>query len=170
MKQLVAVAQDHKLLKRAFGCFPSGIVVIAAWDGDGPVGLVMSSFSPVSLVPPLVSVCVQETSQTWPRLRTCRRLGVSILAEGHDDACVRLSRKVGDRFEGIPWEKTAEGSIFIDHAAAWLNSSVYGELPAGDHQIALLEVLHVMTEPSKAPLIFHGSRFRSLAVDNATAL
>lgn len=163
MKHIEPLVQDPKLLKHAFGCFPSGVVVIAALGGGGPVGMAMSSFTSVSLSPPLVSVCVQETSQTWPRLRSCQRLGVSVLAEGHDEACMRLSSKAGDRFAGVPWESSEEGAVFINEAAAWMDCRLYDELPAGDHKIALLQIMGVMTEIERPPLVFHGSRFRSLA-------
>lgn len=163
---MIAIDQlspNSELLRRAFGCFPSGVVAVAALDGDVPVGMTMSSFTSVSLSPPLVSVCVQESSRTWPRLRACQRLGVSILAQRHDDACMRLSSKNEDRFSGVTWEASADGSVFIQSSVAWLDCSLYGELPAGDHQIALLSVLGVMVEPGEGPLVFHASRFRSLA-------
>jgi flavin reductase (DIM6/NTAB) family NADH-FMN oxidoreductase RutF len=154
---------NSELLRRAFGCFPSGVVAVAALDGDAPVGMTMSSFTSVSLSPPLVSVCVQETSRTWPRLRACQRLGVSILAQQHNHACMQLSGKGEDRFSGIYWGASVDGSVFIQGAVAWLDCRLYGEIPAGDHQIILLAILGVTIEPSEGPLVFHASRFRSLA-------
>ena len=38
--------------------------------------LAASSFTSVSVDPPLVSVCVQNTSTTWPVLQAARRLGL----------------------------------------------------------------------------------------------
>jgi flavin reductase (DIM6/NTAB) family NADH-FMN oxidoreductase RutF len=154
---------DPELLRRAFGCFPSGVVAVAALEGDAPVGMTMSSFTSVSLSPPLASLCVQEASRTWPRLRACQRLGVSILAQQHDDTCIRLSSKGEDRFSSVYWEASADGSVFIQGAAAWLDCRLYDEIPAGDHQIVLLAILGVTVEPSEGPLVFHASRFRSLA-------
>lgn len=154
---------DSQLLRRAFGSFPSGVVAVAALEGDTPVGMTMSSFTSVSLSPPLAAVCVQKESRTWPRLRACQRLGVSILARGHDDACLRLSSKNDDRFSGVTWEASANGSVFIQGAVAWLDCQSYGEIPAGDHQIILLTILAVTVEPGEGPLVFHASRFRSLA-------
>ncbi len=132
---------------------------------DGvPVGMAASSFTSVSVNPPLVSVCVQDTSTTWPKLRGRGRLGISMLAEDHDLACRQLSLKSGDRFAGVDWEASAEGAVFVHGATAWLDCSVRVEIPAGDHAIALLEIHGLHAEPDTAPLVFHGSRFRRLAM------
>jgi flavin reductase (DIM6/NTAB) family NADH-FMN oxidoreductase RutF len=153
---------DHAVLRRAYGCFPSGVTAICALRDGEPVGMVASAFTAVSLTPPLVSVCIQDSSATWPRLRDRSRLGVSVLAASHDDACLSLSRKTGDRFAGVEWEPTPDDAVFVNGATVWLHCSVDKEIPAGDHTIALLRVHGLRAEPAAAPLVFHGSRFRRL--------
>ena len=64
-------------LRRVFGAFPTGVTAIAAFVDGTPVGLAASSFTSVSLDPPLASVCIAKTSTTWPVLRRAERLGVS---------------------------------------------------------------------------------------------
>jgi flavin reductase (DIM6/NTAB) family NADH-FMN oxidoreductase RutF len=162
MNDLVPVSGDVGLLKQAFGCFPSGVSAICALAEGKPVGMVVSSFTTVSLRPPLVSVCIQDTSTTWPRLRTQPRLGLSILAETQDEMCLRLSKAHEDRFGSEGWEVGAEGGVFVQGASAWLECSVFEEYPAGDHYVALLEVHKLRPEPETPPLIFHASRFRRL--------
>ena len=71
---------DPKRLREAFGIFPSGVVAVAAEVDGKPVGLAASSFTSVSLDPPLVSFSIANTSKTWPDLRRAPHLGVSILA------------------------------------------------------------------------------------------
>ena len=68
-------------LREAFGHFPSGVIAIAAEVDGVRVGLAASTFVPVSLDPPLVSFCVQNTSETWPKLRSLSHLGISVLGE-----------------------------------------------------------------------------------------
>ncbi|WP_239655155.1 flavin reductase family protein [Mycobacterium riyadhense] len=149
-------------LRRAFGCFPSGVVAVCAIADDAPLGMAASSFTSVSVAPPLVSICVQNCSTTWPRLRDRPRLGVSVLAEGHDDACISLSRKVGDRFAGVAWRSLPGGGVVVHGASAWLDCRLHAEIPAGDHLIALLEICGLEADPDIPPLVFHGSRFRRL--------
>ena len=164
MPQLEQLTGDGAQLRRAFGCFPSGVTAVCALIDGEPVGMAASSFTSVSVSPPLVSVCVQDTSTTWPRLRTQVRLGVSVLAEGHTDTCRRLASKDGDRFASVQWEADPLAGVFVHGATAWLECSLQGEVPAGDHAIALLRVHALRAEPDQAPLVFHGSRFRRLAV------
>ena len=154
---------DPGTLRRAFACHPSGVTTIGAIVDNEPIGMVASSFTSVSIAPPLVSLCFQNDSATWPILRLRPRLGISVLAEEHADICRQLAQKSPDRFTGIDWDRTPGGGILLGGAAAWLDCSVHSELPAGDHTVALLEIHSLRVSPEIAPLVFHGSKFRRLA-------
>jgi flavin reductase (DIM6/NTAB) family NADH-FMN oxidoreductase RutF len=160
--RLEPLCGDAAQLRRAYGCFPSGVTAICALEGDDPVGIAASSFTSVSVEPGLVSVCVQNSSATWPRLRGMRRLGVSVLAEDQNEACRTLSLKTGDRFASVEWSSSDDGAVFVHGAVAWLDCSIHAEVPAGDHAIVLLAIHALRAEPERAPLVFHGSRFRQL--------
>ena len=149
-------------LREAFGCFPSGVAAICALVDGRPVGMAASSFTSVSVDPPLVSACIQRTSATWPVLKARPRLGLSVLAEGHDAACRQLASKHGDRFAGVEWDAGPDHGILIRGSSMWMKVSLYEEVQAGDHVIALLEVHGLETAPDTPPLIFHGSRFRRI--------
>ncbi|MFF2392322.1 flavin reductase family protein [Nocardia sp. NPDC058114] len=162
MINLDELISDPAQLRQAFQCFPSGVAAICATVDGEPAGMAASTFTAVSIRPPLVSVCIQDSSSTWPRLRQCPRLGLSILAEGHDGACLSLSRKNEDRFRGVEWESCPDGSVFIHDSALWLDCEFYEEVPAGDHAIVLLRIQRLRPNPGVAPLVYHGSRFRRL--------
>jgi flavin reductase (DIM6/NTAB) family NADH-FMN oxidoreductase RutF len=149
-------------LRRAFGCFPSGVTAVCAQSDGIPVGLAASSFTSVSVDPPLVSVCMQHSSTTWPTLREQPRLGLSVLAEGQDEICARLASKTGDRFAGTNWFGSDDGAVFVRGATLWLDCTIHAEVPSGDHDIVLLNIHGVSADPEAQPLVFHGSRFRRL--------
>lgn len=153
---------DQEQLRRAYSCFPSGVTAVCALDDEAPVGIAASSFTSVSITPPLVSVCVAHSSTTWPQLRQLPRLGVSVLADGQESLCRALAAKGRDRFADVPWEPGDDGAVFISGATAWLGCSVHSELSAGDHDIVLLETHGLIADPRNEPLVFHGSRFRRL--------
>ena len=161
MRELVPTT-DPAALRQAFGCFPSGVAAVCAEAEGGPVGMAVSSFTSVSIDPPLVSICVSHSSATWPKLRAAPRLGVSILNDAHGVACRQLSSKDGDRFAGLLLERTPERAVLIDGATAWLDCSLHAELAAGDHTIALLRIEALAADPATGPLVFHGSRFHRL--------
>lgn len=154
---------DSQLLRETFGCFPSGVTAVCAVIEGAPMGIVASSYTSVSMDPPLVSVCMGSTSSTWPRLREASRFGINVLAEGQDVVCRQLAAKDVDRFAGINFDVTSGGAVLLSQAATWLECSVHAELEAGDHSIVLFEIHEVNREPHRLPLVFHGSQFRQLA-------
>lgn len=158
-----SVSADPRALRDAFGCFPSGVTAVCAMDDDEPIGMAASSFTSVSITPALVSVCFQASSGTWQRLRERSRLGISVLAQGQDAICMSLAQTKTDRFADVDWDRTADGAVFVHGATAWLACSLFGEVPAGDHAVALLEIRGLKAYPKAAPLVFHGSMFRRLA-------
>lgn len=154
-------ASAHRALRDAFGRFPSGVVSACARVDGAPVGMAMSSFTSVSLDPPLVLVCVDRASSTWPRLVGAERLGISVLGEAHDRTARQLASRTADRFAGLSLVDGEGGALFVDGATAWLECSVESELPGGDHVVVLLRVHgHRVLEPG--PLVFHASGFSSL--------
>ncbi|WP_174514822.1 flavin reductase family protein [Streptacidiphilus anmyonensis] len=150
-------------LRHAFGAFPTGVTALAALVDGTPVGLAASSFTSVSLDPPLVSVCVAHTSTTWPLLRDRARIGVSVLGAHQESACRRLAARDGDRFAGLAWHATTDGAVLIEEASAWFDCSVERLVAAGDHDIVLLRVHELDADHAVAPLVFHASRFHRLA-------
>lgn len=161
--ELRAYSADTDELRKTFGCFPSGVTAICGLGDGVPMGMAASSFTPVSLDPPLVSICVQNTSATWPVLRRLPRLGLSVLAEGQDQTCISLSRRVGDRFADVSWMSRSNGTVFVQGATAWWDCRIHDEVVAGDHTIVLLQICALGADPGTPPLIFHASRFRRLA-------
>jgi flavin reductase (DIM6/NTAB) family NADH-FMN oxidoreductase RutF len=149
-------------LRDAFGHFPSGVVAIAAEVDGIRVGLAASTFVPVSLEPPLVSFCVQNTSTTWPRLKDLPMLGISVLGESHDEAARTLAAKTGDRFAGMETVSRNSGAVFIKGTGLWLESAIEQLVPAGDHTIVVLRVSEVTVDAEVAPIVFHRSGFRRL--------
>ncbi|ORV97494.1 flavin reductase family protein [Mycobacterium kyorinense] len=149
-------------LREAFGHFPTGVIAIAAEVDGVREGLAASTFVPVSLDPPLVSFCVQNTSTTWPKLKDVPALGISVLGEAHDEAVRTLAAKTGDRFAGLETVSYRSGAVFIKGTSVWLESSVDQLVPAGDHTIVVLRVSDVRVDPDVAPIVFHRSVLRRL--------
>lgn len=149
-------------LREAFGHFPSGVIAVAAEVDGIRTGLAASSFVPVSLEPPLVSFCVQNTSQTWPKLQQVRSLGISVLSETHAEAVRTLAAKTGDRFAGLETVSSSAGAIFVKGTCVWLESTIEHEVPAGDHTIVLLRIRDITVHADVPPIVFHRSTFRRL--------
>jgi flavin reductase (DIM6/NTAB) family NADH-FMN oxidoreductase RutF len=149
-------------LREAFGHYPTGVIALAAEVDGTRVGLAVSTFVPVSLDPPLVSICVENTSTTWPKLKDLPVLGISVLGESHDEAARALAAKTGDRFAGLKTVSNGGGAVFVEGTSVWLESSIEQLVPAGDHSIVILRVNDITVHPEVAPIVFHRSVFRRL--------
>lgn len=153
---------DAAYLKDIYSHFPTGVVAVVGELNGALVGLTVSSFVPVSLDPPLVSFCVQNSSTTWPKLRKSPILGVSFLSEHQDSIAKKLSSKSDDRFVDIKIvsHRTA---IYIEHATVWLGGVIEDTHIAGDHTIVVLRVLDIQLSGVDTPLIFYRSVFGGFA-------
>lgn len=154
---------DPARLRAAFGVFPTGVVAVAAEVDDSLVGLAASSFSSVSLDPPLVSFSIARTSKTWPDLRRATHVGVTVLADHQGAVCRQLAGPPEHRFDGVPLRISDDGAVTIDDGIASFDCTIYGEVEAGDHVVVLLRLHAVDHSESSSPLVFHRSAFGKLA-------
>lgn len=154
---------DPTRLREAFGIFPSGVVAVAAEVDGALTGLAASSFTSVSLDPPLVSFSIANSSKTWPDLRRAGQLGVTILADHHGPICRQLAGPVEHRFDDVPVTVTENGAATLDDGLARFACSLYREVEAGDHTIVLLELHAVEHADTSLPLVFHRSAFGRLS-------
>ncbi|MBM4474545.1 flavin reductase [Rhodococcus hoagii] len=153
---------DPTALKAAYASFPTGVAAVCAQSGGELIGMAASSFTAVSLDPPLVSVCVMNTSRTWQRLRGSARLGVSILAADQGAVCAAIGTRRVDRFAGIDTAVSPEDAVFVRGAGVWLDCEVQSLLPAGDHTIVLLRVVGLDVDADRQPLVYLAGDVREL--------
>lgn len=149
-------------LRRVYGAYPTGVAVVAGLVGGRPAGIAASSFVPVSLDPPLVSVCVARTSTTWPLLRESPRIGISVLGAHQEHVGRRLGARTGDRFAGVAWRSTADGCVLVEGASAWYDCAIEQQVRSGDHDIVVFRVHDLDAASDVPPLVFHASAFRRL--------
>ena len=155
-------ALDPTRLRTAFGVFPTGVVAVAAEVEGRLFGLAASSFTPVSLDPPLVSLSIANTSRTWLHLRHAAHLGVTVLADHHRAAVRQLAGPRDRRFEGLELALGDHGAVTLADGLAQFDTSIYREVEAGDHTIVLLRLHAVEHASDSLPLVFHRSDFGRL--------
>jgi flavin reductase (DIM6/NTAB) family NADH-FMN oxidoreductase RutF len=150
---------DPARLRAAFGTFPTGVVAVAAQVDDQLVGLAASSFTSVSLDPPLVSFSIANTSRTWPALRRAAHLGVTVLADHHHTVARQLAGPMDTRFTDLDVTITDDGAVTLTDGIAWFDTTIDQHVAAGDHTIVLLR-LHAVAHVNRTlPLVFHRSGF-----------
>ena len=146
---------DTDLFRETLGYFPTGVVVITAIDETGqPVGMVVGSFTSVSLDPPLVAYLPTRSSGSYAKLRTSTTFCVNVLSADQQDLCGLFASRAADKFEGLEWTTAPHGSPILPGAIGWIECEVVEELDGGDHHIVVGRVLDLAVERATLPLLF----------------
>jgi len=137
-------------------------VAVVTAPGDPPVGFTATSFTSVSLHPPLVSFCLARSSSSWPTVAGARHVGVHLLGESQRDVARTFATSGIDRFAAHSgWRHGPYGVPLLDEPVAWLLCRVIQRVPAGDHAIVLAEPL-TGHHGEGAPLLYHMGRYAAL--------
>lgn len=156
------MAIDKNELRRVMGHFATGVTVITTISKDGrPFGLTANAFSSVSLVPPLLLVCVDKKAESYPYFEESKVFTVNILAEDQEALSRRFAVSGGDKFQGVAYHSGANGAPIIDGTLAYAECKLYGSCDAGDHTVYLGEIEQAATIDHK-PLVFYRGGYRTL--------
>lgn len=152
-------AVDQRAFRDVMGHLPTGVVAITGVEADTaePAGMIVGTFQSLSLTPALVTFSVDRSSTSWPKIRSGGRFSASVLAEQQTDVCQALSRRSGDKFAGVRWVPSPDGSPQFLGASAWIDCAIEQELDGGDHVIVIGRVLR-MDGGFTEPLVFHKGR------------
>jgi flavin reductase (DIM6/NTAB) family NADH-FMN oxidoreductase RutF len=149
--------------RRACGRFATGVAVATVLDVEGvPHGLTVSSFTSVSLDPPLVLICLGHAVNVIDAFRAARHFGINVLTEEQRDLSERFARKGFDRFNGLPWERGETGAPLLPGALAAMECEVEQRIASGDHDIFVGRMLRARVGEGK-PLLYFASRYEGLA-------
>lgn len=155
---------DPKNFREVMSLWPTGVCVITGLDGeDQPLGLVIGSFSSVSLEPPLVGFFPQKTSATWLAMRETKRFCVNILSHDQATMCSRFSfGDITKRFEGLEYSVTEGGIPKLPGCCAYIEVTAASEIDAGDHWFVLCHVDSLEAGGESSPLAFAQGRLSKL--------
>ena len=146
---------DPALFRETLGHYPTGVAVVTAVAGDGPpVGMVVGTFSSVSLDPPLIAFFPAGSSSSFKQLRTARSFAVNVLAADQEALCRQFAVSGGDKFDGVRWRPWPLGSPVLEGAVSWIECTFEEIREAGDHYIVLGLIHALAVERSTLPLLF----------------
>ena len=158
-------------LRRVMGHFATGVTVITSVAPDGqPLGTTLNAVSSLSLDPPLLLACFDQSSQTLAAIGSHGAFAVNILAAPQQELSANFARRgrAAD-WVGVPHHPGVTGSPRLHGVLATLECTLEHRLPGGDHEIIVGRVRTVQTgNGDGAPLLFWRGRYASL-VEAATA-
>jgi flavin reductase (DIM6/NTAB) family NADH-FMN oxidoreductase RutF len=146
---------DPALFRETLGHYPTGVAVVTAIAEDRkPVGMVVGTFSSVSMAPPLIAFYPMSSSRSFAQLRTAIAFCVNVLASDQEPFCRRFATAGESKFEGVGWKPAPLGSPILDGAVSWIECTFEDVREAGDHFIVLGRVGDLAVERSTLPLLF----------------
>lgn len=158
------MAIEAATFRQVLGYYPTGVSAITAMSDEGaPLGLVVGTFSSVSLDPPLVGFLPDKTSSTWPKIQAAGRFCVNVLASDQGDVCRQLAGKGPDKFAEVPYTVSDHNLPMVTGALATIECELYSVTDAGDHFFVLGHVLRLEAVREADPMLFFRGRYGGFA-------
>jgi len=160
---------DSDSFRKACGRYATGVAVTSVECPDGRfIGLTVTSFTSVSLTPPLVLVCIHGKSRVLPHIRLRSAFAVNILSADQSDLSTYFSQGMSTPCESLAWRIGPAGLPLLDGAHAVLECRLHTAIPSGSHEILLGEVLtHSIGEGM--PLVRYKGAYCMIEPRNALA-
>jgi 3-hydroxy-9,10-secoandrosta-1,3,5(10)-triene-9,17-dione monooxygenase reductase component len=105
-----------------------------------------------------VAIAPGRSSTSWPRVDEVGAFCVNILSNDQESVCRGFAVSGADKFSGIPWSLTPNGSPVLEGVLAWLDCTIEDTYTAGDHHLVVGRV-HDLGTGSGDPLLFFRSGF-----------
>lgn len=154
---------DPAALRRALGCFPTGVAVVTTLGtARTPIGITVSSFNSVSMDPPLILWSLTRRAGSLAAFKDHGAFAVNVLAAEQEPLCRHFASATGDRFADVAWRPGIDDVPVLDGAVAVFECRTYAVYPGGDHEIFLGEVVRY-DHWDTVPLVFGKGRLSALA-------
>jgi flavin reductase (DIM6/NTAB) family NADH-FMN oxidoreductase RutF len=151
---------DQRYFSDAAGQFATGVAVVTTRATDGtPHGVTASSFTSVSLDPPLILWCQAKQAKSAPFFQSSHRFAVNVLAASQHHLSRQFATPAGDKFAGVACMDGPDGVPLLDGVVARFLCRRVCVHDGGDHLIYLGEV-EDCERLGGEPLIFHSGCYR----------
>ncbi len=156
---------DAETLRSAMRAWATGVTIVSARSDGLRHGMTVSSFTSISLEPPLVLVSLAASSQTHDLVLRSGYFGVTILASDQQEISVRFAAHLPEseeRFAGIETEPLSSGVPFVKGGLAYLDCRVATNYPAGTNTLIVGEVIAAKGVEDVNPLLYFNQAYWQL--------
>jgi flavin reductase (DIM6/NTAB) family NADH-FMN oxidoreductase RutF len=158
---------DEAVFRRTVARFPTGVCVLTTHDSGLDHAMTVSSFTSVSLEPPLVLICVELEARFHDAVISAGFWGVNVLDAGSRsiaDWLATRGRPLHGQLDRIPHRPgPATGAPLLTGATASLECRTEAVHPGGDHSIIVGAVVSAeISETSESALLYHRGTYKRL--------
>ena len=132
----MAIGAQH--FRDTLRLWASGVTVVTARAPRGVAAITVSSFTSLSLRPPLVLVCIERRARAHRVLARARSFGVNLLRADQEELSDRAAGRLGRRATRLPRARlraVVTGAPLLKDALAWLDCTLVARHRGGDHTI-----------------------------------
>lgn len=123
-----------------------------------PRGLAANAYCSVSLDPPLILVCVQKSSSTYPSLFRSSHIGINILSTAQRKTLNVFASKSQDKFAQVEWHRGPNGTPLLDTSSASIEVEIKERFQALTHTIFIGRVRHAEAVDNN-PILYKAGQF-----------
>jgi len=159
---------EPEALRQAMRHWATGVTVVTAAHGSRQHGMTVSSFTSVSLRPPLVLIALERGTRTRSLVTAAGAFGVTVLSQGQQTISNRFAGRdedTTDRFAGVEVFKLVTGAPLLRGGEAWLDCRVVQQVEAGTHTLFIGEVVAAQAGERFDPLLYYNRAYRRLSED-----
>lgn len=159
----MSIGQDR--LRKVMRKWTSGVTIVTTKYQDLFHGMTVSSFTSVSLQPPLVTVSLMKDSRTHKLILRSKIFGITILSEGQVEISSIFANQVTDsdnRFSGVETTSLQTGAPLIKEGLAFFDCTLFDILEFGTNSLLIGEVVAAELGISGKPLLYFDQRYRKL--------
>ncbi len=154
---------DPRAFRNAMGCFATGVTVAAAMAQDGqPAGVTVSSFTSVSLTPPLVLFCLDKQTSCLEVFKKASHFALNVLTDGQRDLSNRFASKIADKWSGIAYHKTPSGQPALPECLAVYDCQREAVHEMGDHLVFVGRIVHLACDENRRPLVYFRGNYAEI--------
>jgi flavin reductase (DIM6/NTAB) family NADH-FMN oxidoreductase RutF len=159
----MALTEDFK---NALASWASGVSVVATRAEGHVYGITVSSFTSLSLEPPLILVCLNKRNRLGSMIESAGVFTVSILAAEQASVSNHFAssgREPTETFEPVAQQDAPSGLPIVAGAMAYVDCALHRTLDEGDHSIVIGRVTAAGARSDAGPLLYCRRGYRQLA-------
>lgn len=155
---------DARQFRDALGRFSTGVTIVTARGVDGtPVGMTASSFTSVSLDPPLVLFCPSRGAESYKTLASGGPFVINVLREEQQALSNRFAQTLEDKWHALEFDTWMTGAPVLRDCLANLECETHAVYDGGDHAVVIGRVTRFAHAPAGKPLVYFSGRYATLS-------